>query len=247
MEIVYRKLSAIKPNHKNPRKAADKDSIRNLAESIKNNPRFFEARPILLSDRTGELVIVGGERRSEAAALLGMDEVPTILLSGLTEAEEDEILIKDNTHAGVWDSAKLAVWDRSQLRDWGVTEGWAKDSTTEDKYTRKIETPVYEPKGEMPDVSELYDNKKCQELCERIMAAKIPTDVRVFLLAAAQRHVVFNYEKIAEYYAHASKKVQRLFEESALVIIDFDDAIGGGYVKLCESLIEQYAIEQEND
>lgn len=47
MEIVYRKL----------------------AESIKGNPKFFEARPILLSDRTGQLVIIGGERRSEAAAL----------------------------------------------------------------------------------------------------------------------------------------------------------------------------------
>ncbi len=228
MEIVYRPLSAIKPNPKNPRKAADKDSIRNLAESIKTNPRFFEARPILLSDRTGELVIVGGERRSEAAALLGMDEVPTILLSGLTEAEEDEILIKDNTHAGVWDGEKLAIWDKSQLKSWGVTEGWAKGTSNEEKYTRKIETPIYEPKGIMPGVAELYDTSKRDELIERINAAKIPSDIRDFLIVAAERHVVFNYEKIAEFYAQSPKKVQRLFEESALVIIDFGDAIRGG-------------------
>ena len=99
MEIVYRNLSELKPNPKNPRKGT-KEAIEKLAESIKGNPKFFEARPILLSDRTGQLVIIGGERRSEAAALLKMQTVPTILLSGLTEAQEDEILIKDNTHAG---------------------------------------------------------------------------------------------------------------------------------------------------
>lgn len=69
----------LKPNEKNPRKGTEK-AIRELADSIKNNPDFFEARPILLSNRTGELVIIGGERRSEAAKLLGMDEVPTILI-----------------------------------------------------------------------------------------------------------------------------------------------------------------------
>lgn len=119
MEIVYRKLSELKPNPKNPRKATD-GAIARLAASIKDNPQFFEARPILLSDRTGELVIIGGERRSEAAALLKMESVPTILMSGLTEAQEDEILIKDNTHAGVWDEQKLQAWGKDQLQSWNV-------------------------------------------------------------------------------------------------------------------------------
>lgn len=114
MEIVYRPLADLKPNPKNPRKGSS-EAIAKLADSIKNNPKFFEARPILLSDRTGELVIIGGERRSEAAALLKMKTVPTILFSGLTEAEEDEILIKDNTHAGTWDIEKL----RKIAQEWG--------------------------------------------------------------------------------------------------------------------------------
>ena len=119
MEIVYRNLSEIKPNPKNPRKGT-KEAVEKLAESIKGNPKFFEARPILLSDRTGELVIIGGERRSEAARLLGMETVPTILLSGLSESQEDEILIKDNTHAGVWDEQKLQAWGKEQLQGWNV-------------------------------------------------------------------------------------------------------------------------------
>lgn len=127
MEIVYRKLSELKPNPKNPRKAT-KESIEKLAESIKGNPKFFEARPILLSDRTGELVIIGGEQRSKAAAILKMETVPTILIPGLDEAGEDEVLFLDNTHSGVWDEQKLAKWDKGQLKQWNV-DGvkWPKD------------------------------------------------------------------------------------------------------------------------
>lgn len=130
MEIVYRNLSEIKPNPKNPRKGT-KEAVEKLAESIKGNPKFFEARPILLSDRTGEFVIIGGERRSEAARLLGMETVPTILLSGLSESQEDEILIKDNTHAGVWDEQKLQAWGKEQLQGWNV-DGvkWPKQEQT---------------------------------------------------------------------------------------------------------------------
>lgn len=243
MEIVYRKLSELKPNPKNPRKSTE-EAIEKLAESIKGNPKFFEARPILLSDRTGSFVIIGGERRSEAAALLKMEAVPTILLSGLTEEEEDEILIKDNTHAGVWDEKKLAQWDKGQLQGWGVVADWKK--TSGEKYTRKIESPVYEPKGEKPVITELYDDSKYRELLEGIEKAKISAEAKQFLKLAATRHIIFNFEKIAEYYAQAGAKEQRLFEDSALVIIDFQSAIGGGYVKMCESLIERYKIEHDD-
>ena len=119
MEIVYRKLSELKPNPKNPRKAT-KEAIEKLARSISENPKFFEARPILLSDRTGELVIIGGEQRSKAAAILKMETVPTILIPGLDKAGEDEVLFLDNTHSGVWDEQKLAKWDKGQLKQWNV-------------------------------------------------------------------------------------------------------------------------------
>lgn len=139
MEIVYRKLDDLIPNPKNPRKAPD-GAIKKLAESIKANPKFFEARPILLSDRLGYLMIIGGERRSEAARLLGMTEVPSILIPGLSEEQEDEIMIRDNTHSGVWDDAKLQSWTKDQLQSWNV-DGvkWPKEQlkTTEDEFEEK--------------------------------------------------------------------------------------------------------------
>lgn len=225
-QIKYRPLTDFKPSPKNPRKQGP-EGVKKLAESIKANPRFFEARPIILSDRTGELLIIAGERRSEAAKLLGMTEVPTILLSGLTEREEDEIMIRDNTHEGVWDAKKLKEWGAGELRDWGITKADAK-WVAEDKYTRKIVTPIYEPKGEWPSIGELFNTSKRDELVRRIREKDIPEEIAAFLEVAATRHIVFNYEKIAEYYAHADEEIQELFENSALVIIDFDDAIGGG-------------------
>ena len=64
-----------------------------------------------------------------------------------------------------------------------------------------------------------------------------------FLIKAAQRHIVFNYEMIADYYASASKDMQMLMEKSALVIIDFEKAIQLGYVRLCDEIKNQYLEE----
>jgi len=123
-EIVYRKLTDIKKLPNNPR-TIKKDDMERLKKSIKDNPDYFEARPIILSNRTGELVILAGNQRYEAAKALKMDEVPTFLLEGLTEAREREIIIRDNVSNGDWDMDALAnEWDTQELTDWGVDINW---------------------------------------------------------------------------------------------------------------------------
>lgn len=110
----------------------------------------------------------------------------------------------------------------------------------ESVYTKKIEPPIYEPTGECPPITELFDCAKTVKLVDDIDNANIPLDVKEFLRRAAQRHVVFNYQNIAEYYAHSSPEVQDLMERSALVIIDLDKAIENGYVRLSQELAEAY-------
>ena len=73
-------------------------------------------------------------------------------------------------------------------------------------------------------------------MVRKIQTADIPSDIEEFLKNAAQRHLRFNYRNIAEYYANAPKEVQELFEDSALVIIDYDKAIENGYVKLTKAI-----------
>lgn len=107
------------------------------------------------------------------------------------------------------------------------------------KYTKKIDIPQYQITGEKPKVYDLINQTKYYELKRNILNNNIITEEQKnFLLLAATRHLQFNYSKIAEYYAHQDKEMQQLMEESALVIIDYDDAIKNGYAQLAEQIEE---------
>ena len=118
-----RKLSELKKLPNNPRTIKD-ESFKSLCKSIQDNPDYFEARPLILSDRTGELVIIAGNQRYEAAKHLKLKEIPTHLIPGLTEEREREIIIRDNVANGDWDLQLLADWDKVKLEEWGVDIEW---------------------------------------------------------------------------------------------------------------------------
>jgi len=111
------------------------------------------------------------------------------------------------------------------------------------KYSSKIESPIYEPKNKQPHLMELVDKSKTYRLMKEIEVSSLPIEEKQFLMDAARRHNVFNYEKIADYYAHATPEMQHLMERSGLVIIDFEKAIQYGYVKLCDEIRKQYLEE----
>lgn len=117
------------------------------------------------------------------------------------------------------------------------------EETKEKKYTPKIEIPIYEPKNAKPHLLELVDKTKTSRLIREIDASNLPNEEKMFLIDSARRHNVFNYEKIADYYSHASPEMQQLMEKSALVIIDFEKAIQLNYVKLCDEIRNQYLQE----
>ena len=100
------------------------------------------------------------------------------------------------------------------------------------KYSRAIKVPQYEPSNTAPVLAEVYDTQKYNKLIAMINKSSVSDAEKSFLKFAATRHIVFNYAKIADYYAHASEEMQDLMEKSALVILDIDDAIANGYVKL---------------
>ena len=118
-----------------------------------------------------------------------------------------------------------------------------KQDESEKKYSSKIESPIYEPKNKKPHIIELCDKSKTHRLIKEIDESNLGFDEKMFLIDAARRHNVFNYEKIADYYAHSSKEMQHLMERSGLVIIDFEKAIQYGFVKLCDEIRTQYLEE----
>ena len=142
-QVEYRALSEIKPLDNNPRYIKT-DDFERLCASVQNNADYFECRPIILSDRTGELVIIAGNQRYKAAQEVGLLEVPTILLHGLTEAKEKEIVIRDNVQNGKWDWDILSseAWGSvDDLQDWGVDCSFLQheESTDLDDFFEEVE------------------------------------------------------------------------------------------------------------
>lgn len=125
-----------------------------------------------------------------------------------------------------------------QLDLFGFDEQVLKSVNGEAKspYSSKTGALIYKPTERMPFLGELCDDLKYKRLLRQIDASSVSEQEKSFLRLAASRHIVFHYAKIADYYANASADMQRLMENSALVIIDFDRAIELGYVKLSENI-----------
>lgn len=126
----------------------------------------------------------------------------------------------------------LQDFEEIELVEWGLSP------QKKNNYSRKIEAPVYEPTMDVaPSITDCVNTEKYESLLSEIAEADISDDDREFLKLAAARHIRFDYKNIAERYAHADANVQKLMENSALVIIDFGAAIENGFVKMTELLM----------
>lgn len=232
-KIIYRKISELKPYKKNAKKHT-KEQVKQIANSIKE---FGFTQPVLIDSNDN---VVAGHGRCLGAKKAGLKEVPTLCLDDLTEEQIKAYRLADNKlNESDWDEVLLGQSldeiDGIDMSLFGFDLGEQMEQE-EQKYTMKTNIPQYEIKGECPDLSELVDTSKTKELLQRIKESDVPDDVKKFLRLGAYRHLRFNYSKIAEYYAQADKETQELMEDSALVIIDFEDAIAKGYVQLSEQV-----------
>lgn len=238
-EVETTPLDSIHPYGENP-KEHPASQVDKIASSIR---RFGWDQPIVID---GEGEIIKGHGRYQAAQKLGLDEVPVIRAPDLTEAEVRAARIADNRVAeSDWDDDLLAV-ELELLNeasfDTALT-GFEDDEieaylnqpdpdldSDGDLYTDRIESPVYQPSGDEPPLSDLYDEDRADELLALVDEADVPEDVREFLRFAAYRHIVFDYENIAEFYAHQDAETQELMEALTLVIVDFDQAVEQGFI-----------------
>ena len=95
-------LSRLTPHPRNARRHSRKQ-VRQIADSIK---RYGFNNPVLVDDNSR---IIAGHGRVQAAKLLGLEEVPTLQLSHMSEAEVRAYIIADNR------LAEKAGWDREVL------------------------------------------------------------------------------------------------------------------------------------
>ena len=114
MEVV--KVSDVKLNPNNPRLIKD-DKFKKLVQSIKDFPEMLNIRPIVVNK---DMIILGGNMRYKACKEAGLKEIP-IIITDLSEDQQREFLIKDNTSGGEWDWEVLAnEWDNEELESWGL-------------------------------------------------------------------------------------------------------------------------------
>ena len=225
------------------------EDVERMIRSIK---RFGFSFPFFVWKQGRAKHVLDGHGRLEALRALEADgyEIPEIPVSYVKAANREEAkqkLLRLNSQYGAITIEGLEEfsvdmdidWDDLQLPSGRISL----NNEDQDVYSSKVSTPIYKITGEEPSESELYDRSKADDLIAQINAVDVSEAVRQFLIAAAHRHVTFNYGKIAEYYAHAPKDVQELMEQSALVIIDFDRAIENGYVQMSKGVKKLYAKE----
>jgi hypothetical protein len=248
MQVTYKNIEDLIPYARNSRTHSDKQ-IAQIAASIKE---FGWRNPVLIDGDNG---IIAGHGRVLAARKLNIEQIPTIDGSDMTDIQKRMYVIADNKLAlnADWDDEILALeleeleslgadiellgFDDEELDDLnGDDEG-----DGDEPYTNKVEAPIYEPSENEPKIDELFDDTKTLDLITRIEQSSAPAKVKDFLKLAAHRHTVFNYKYIADYYSHADEGIQKLFEDSALVIIDFNRAVEEGYVKLAAGLFDKYS------
>lgn len=150
--MIYKNITEIKPNPKNPRVIKD-EKFAKLVQSLKDFPEMLEKRPLIcFTDTDGKLVVLGGNMRLKAAKEVGLKELPVMLADDWTEEQKQQFLIKDNVGFGEWNWEELqADWDVEQLEEWGLqmpkwAEGLDVNSMTDEDVDLEEE---FDPIGNM--------------------------------------------------------------------------------------------------
>lgn len=104
MEIVYKKVNDLIPYINNSRTHSE-EQVNQIVASINE---FGFTNPLLIDEKDN---IIAGHGRLLASKKLKMEEVPCIVLSGLTEAQKKAYIIADNKMAlnAGWDEELLKI------------------------------------------------------------------------------------------------------------------------------------------
>jgi len=172
------KISEVKLNPNNPRLIKD-DKFKKLVQSIKDFPEMLDIRPIVVNS---DMIILGGNMRFKACKEAGLKEVPIIVADNLTEEQQREFLIKDNTSGGEWDFEMLAnEWDSEQLEEWGLDlPGFETDEVLEAEEDDFDAAPPEIPITVLGDLYEIGEHRLLcgdstdSELLQKLLQGKKP-------------------------------------------------------------------------
>lgn len=246
-------IDTVQPHPRNVRQG----DIGAISQSLEAHGQY---RPIVFQRSTGN--IIAGNHTWKAAKALGWTKIDAIAFE-CNDEKALRILLVDNRSSDLatYDDAGLVellkeladtddgllgtLWDGDDLDQLISYEQYLGQEPPENIYTAAINVPQYEMTGEKPHINELCDTSRTVSLLEQIGKHDLPPELARFLELAASRHTVFNYSKIAEYFAHSTLEVQELMRESVLIIIDYKDAMRLGYLAFEDTINELEAADND--
>lgn len=111
-------LSKIYPNPNQPRKTFDKESLNELAESIRIHGLI---QPIIVNKMDDGYMIIAGERRYRACKICGLNEVD-VIIKNYTNKQISEISIIENLQREDLNPVEIAKGIRKLMEEYGLTQ-----------------------------------------------------------------------------------------------------------------------------
>jgi ParB family chromosome partitioning protein len=178
-EIAQVKLSELRSNPYQPRKIFDEESLKELADSIKENGVF---QPIIIKKSIKGYEIIAGERRVKASLMAGLETIPAIIRD-FTDEEMMQIALLENLQREDLNAIEEAIAYKSMIDTLGITQeelskrlGKSRSHVTNmigllrlSDYVQDLVLHGKISMGHARVLSKLSDNEKIESLAQKVV------------------------------------------------------------------------------
>jgi len=118
-KVIKISINRIKPNPNQPRKHIKEETLKELAESIKQKGII---QPIIVKEKEGYYEIIAGERRWRAAQIAGLQEIPVVIRNDISELESLELALIENIQREDLNPIDLALAYNELIEKYKLTQ-----------------------------------------------------------------------------------------------------------------------------
>jgi len=118
-KVIKISINRIKPNPNQPRKHIKEETLKELAESIKQKGII---QPIIVREKEGYYEIIAGERRWRAAQIAGLQEIPVVIRNDISELESLELALIENIQREDLNPIDLALAYNELIEKYKLTQ-----------------------------------------------------------------------------------------------------------------------------